>query len=211
MRLFVALDIEAPIRARLAAFVNEVRNLAPEARWVGAQTFHITLKFIGERRPDEAKPIKQALAEIQVPPTTVHFHGTGFFPHPHNARVFWVGIEGDQQLALLAKHIDKSLAPLHVAPEEHPFAPHLTLARGGDTRHPRGGSGRPHSRSGDKANPCFAVLWDKLQSQAPPEFGVMTAGEFFLYESKLSSAGAQYTKLARFPLSPETSGNCVIG
>ena len=28
----------------------------------------------------------------------------------------------------------------------------------------------------------------------------MTAREFYLYESKLSPAGAQYTKLSRYPL-----------
>ena len=34
-----------------------------------------------------------------------------------------------------------------------------------------------------------------------PDFGTMTAHEFCLYESKLTPAGARYTKLARFPLS----------
>jgi 2'-5' RNA ligase len=200
MRLFVALDIEAFIRARLEEFVAAHRHLAPEARWVGAQTFHITLKFIGERRVDEAEAMRQALARIQAAPVTLRFCGTGFFPNPRSARVFWVGIEADASLAALAQRVDRGLSQLQVAPEERPFSPHLTLARGGDARHPRGGSGRPHFQPGDQATRCFAALQEALQEQPAPDFGVMTAHEFFLYESKLSPAGVQYTKLARFPL-----------
>jgi 2'-5' RNA ligase len=41
---------------------------------------------------------------------------------------------------------------------------------------------------------------EQLAKMPPPEFGTMTATEFFLYESKLSPRGAQYTKLERFAL-----------
>jgi 2'-5' RNA ligase len=40
----------------------------------------------------------------------------------------------------------------------------------------------------------------KLQTVGQLEFGTMTAHEFYLYESKLSSSGAQYTKLSRYLL-----------
>jgi 2'-5' RNA ligase len=33
-----------------------------------------------------------------------------------------------------------------------------------------------------------------------PDFGTMTAREFFLYQSQLSRSGARYTKLERFAL-----------
>jgi 2'-5' RNA ligase len=33
-----------------------------------------------------------------------------------------------------------------------------------------------------------------------PAFGTMSPRQFFLYESKLSPKGAQYTKLESFPL-----------
>ena len=49
MRLFVALDIEDEIRNRIAEFVDEVRELAPQARWVAIDSLHVTLKFIGEK------------------------------------------------------------------------------------------------------------------------------------------------------------------
>ena len=49
MRIFVALDIDDAIRARLEQFLDGVRGFAPEARWVRPESMHVTLKFIGEK------------------------------------------------------------------------------------------------------------------------------------------------------------------
>ncbi len=40
----------------------------------------------------------------------------------------------------------------------------------------------------------------QLAALPPPEFGTMTAREFFLYQSQLSPKGSKYTKQARFDL-----------
>ena len=53
MRLFLALDIDDPICERITRFVDGVRNFFPDARWVKAESLHVTLKFIGEQ-PDNA-------------------------------------------------------------------------------------------------------------------------------------------------------------
>jgi 2'-5' RNA ligase len=193
MRLFVAVDIDAAIRERLARFRSQMKPLAPAARWVGENTFHITLKFIGEQSREQMEAIRTALSAIEAQPTTVSFRDTGFFPTPRAARVFWVGIEADANLALLAASVDATLARLGIPKEDRAFTPHLTLARAG-------GSGNPRRIAGDRPNSVFASLQRKLAEATAPEFGTMTATEFSLYESKLSPAGATYTKLARFPL-----------
>jgi 2'-5' RNA ligase len=43
----------------------------------------------------------------------------------------------------------------------------------------------------------------RLAGIPSPEFGTMTAREFFLYRSQLSSEGSRYTKIARFALSTQ--------
>jgi 2'-5' RNA ligase len=97
-------------------------------------------------------------------------------------------------LTSLAAALDERLAQLDIPKEEHSFNPHLTLARG------PGGSGSPGWRKGDGANSKFRRLQEKLAALPPPEFGTMTAREFFLYRSQLSPGGSRYTKLARFGL-----------
>ncbi len=88
--------------------------------------------------------------------------------------------------------MDRALEPLGIEREQRAFSPHLTLARSG--------SGRPQRGKGDRPNRLFAVLQERLARMPPPDFGTMSAREFFLYLSKLSPQGAQYTKLERFAL-----------
>ena len=48
MRLFVALDLPWDLRERLMALSG---HGIPGARWVPAENYHLTLRFIGKRRP----------------------------------------------------------------------------------------------------------------------------------------------------------------
>jgi RNA 2',3'-cyclic 3'-phosphodiesterase len=194
MRLFVALDIDVPIRERIARFVEGVRNFAPDVRWAKEESLHVTLKFIGEQAESSVNRIKEALAATAGRSTQVVFRGYGFFPTPNSARVFWIGMEAGPELAALAAEVDAKLTPLGIAQEERKFTPHLTLARSA------GGSGAPGRRKEDRPRRTFEHLQEKLSALPVPDFGSMTAREFFLYQSRLSPKGSTYTKLARFDL-----------
>lgn len=194
MRLFVALDIDDEIRARIGRFLDGVREFAPDARWVRVESLHVTLKFIGEKPAESVEQIKQALAMISTEAIPMSFRGHGFFPTPKSARVFWIGIESGACLPALAAAVDEATAAIGVPKEDRPFSAHLTLARGG------GRSGSPHWQKSDGANRNFQRLQEKLGNLPPPEFGTMTAHEFFLYESQLGRGGSRYTKIARFAL-----------
>src|SRR5438105_3157397 len=67
MRLFVGLDIDDPIRDRVSRFLEGVREFAPDARWVRPESLHITLKFIGEQKPERLDALKSALAGNHLP------------------------------------------------------------------------------------------------------------------------------------------------
>lgn len=190
MRLFVALDIDDVIRDRIARFLDGVRGFAPDARWARPESLHVTLKFIGERPEEEIDNIKRALETIEAGTFEMNFRGYGFFPSARAPRVFWVGIEGGPKLTSLAATVDETLARLGVPKEEHPFNPHLTLARG---------AGSPR-RKGDNPNRSFQRLQERLAALPTPEFGTMTSRECFLYRSQLSPSGSKYTKLAGFAL-----------
>ena len=194
MRLFVALDIDDEIRARILRFLEGVHPFAPDARWVKPESLHVTVKFIGEQPEAALDDLKRALETVRVPVKEVNFRAYGFFPTPKSARVFWIGMETGPELAALADAIDAEMPALGIAKETRPFSPHLTLARA------PGGSGAPHRRKSDKPNRIFQRLQEKLAALPAPEFGTMTPHEFFLYQSHLSPKGSTYTKLMRFPL-----------
>lgn len=194
MRIFIALDIDDDIRAAISRYMDGIRNFAPDVRWVRPESFHITLKFIGEQTPEQVEQIKRSLAVVKAAPFDVSFRDSGFFPNSKRPRVFWVGIEAPEALPKLASSVDHAVALVGVALESNPYKPHLTLAREG--------SGRPHPQPGDRPSSKLLRLAGKLQSLPQPEFGTMTAREFFLFESKLSPSGARYSKLQAFPMEP---------
>ena len=194
MRIFVALDIDPAIRERIARFLEGVRGFAPDARWVRPESLHLTLKFIGEQPEGRIEEIRRVLAGIEARPLDVAFRGYGFFPTSKSARVFWIGVEAGPELAALAAAVDDALAPLQIPKEDRAFSPHLTLARGGS------GSGAPRWKKGDGPNRQFQKLQEKLSALPNPEFGTMSARDFFLFHSELLRGGARYTKIGSFSL-----------
>jgi 2'-5' RNA ligase len=182
MRLFVAMDIPEGVRAAISAIVAKLRAAGPNARWVRIEGAHVTLKFIGETPDARVPEIRSALASIVPrPPIAIQFRGLGFFPNPRRPRVFWAGVEAAPDLAALAAAVETALYPLGIAREDRAFAPHLTLAR----------FDPPRSQD---------ALQSAIEKFGPVEFGGVTANEFHLYQSVLKRGGAEYTRLATFPL-----------
>jgi 2'-5' RNA ligase len=179
MRIFIALDIPAEVRVRLTEYMERTRPLAPHARWARVEGLHVTLKFVGHVSDTTVEQIKAALVSIKTPSFTVGFEGVGFFPNAKAARVFWAGVDGGEKLPRLASAIEAALEKMGIAREEKPYHPHLTLAR-------------------TSARPLREL--QPLLADTPPQFGTMSAREFFLYQSQPQKGGAKYTKLERFGL-----------
>jgi 2'-5' RNA ligase len=188
MRLFVALDIDEIIQQRLDDYVRTLQPRLPGVRFVRSNTYHVTLKFLGELA--NADDVRQCLRSVRAEVFEIAFSGVGFFPNERAPRVFWAGISAPP-LPGLAHRVDQSLATLGFR-EEAEFHPHLTLARNG--------SGRRRPLRSERAPEAFAQLAAIVSSSPAPEFGTMTAREFFLYESRLSGSGPSYYKLEAFAL-----------
>jgi len=179
MRLFIALDIPADVRTGLTSYMERARTLAAEARWARVEGLHVTLKFVGHVDDAVVEQIKAALRSIKAAPFEVKFAGVGFFPNPNAGRVFWAGVDGGNHLAHLALTTDAALEKLGFPSETKPYHPHLTLAR-------------------TSSRPLRGLK--PLLDEPPPQFGTMTAREFFLYQSQPQKGGSKYTKLERFEL-----------
>jgi RNA 2',3'-cyclic 3'-phosphodiesterase len=196
MRIFIGIDLDSEVRARISRFLEGVESFAPDARWVRPESLHVTLKFIGEQTPEQVEAIAERLRRVEGNAFQIRFAGYGYFPTAKAARVFWIGIQAPTDLAQLAADVDSAVAELGVPREGRPYSPHLTLARGGPGRR----SGSPKRQKGETANTIFAVLDKRLTAMGDLNFGVTTAAEFILYQSQLSPTGSKYTKPHSFPL-----------
>ncbi|MGB9433925.1 MAG: RNA 2',3'-cyclic phosphodiesterase [Candidatus Acidiferrum sp.] len=186
MRLFIAIEIPGAIRNALATFLKELREIAPQVKWVRAENLHVTLKFLGETDGKKLGEIETTLRAIRSSqPITMEFLGLGFFPNEKRPRVFWTGMDSSANLSQLAGAIDHGLHQCGFPLEDRPFLPHLTLAR--------------FNPPGLPPKLVAAAKEHGLRS-----FGSLTAREFHLIESRLKSTGAEYTTVQSFPFVTET-------
>ena len=180
LRSFLAADLSPQARAQAVRVIEQLRKGVPRGvRWVPEENLHLTLKFLGGVEPERiSRLIAEASSKLEgLAPFDVVLGGLGAFPNARRARVVWLGVRaGGAQLAQLARKLDTAAARIGVERERRPYRTHLTLGR---LRQPA-----PVALSGI---PC-------------PDGLPFSVEEVVLYESRLSSAGAQYIPLARLRL-----------
>jgi RNA 2',3'-cyclic 3'-phosphodiesterase len=180
VRLFIAIEISDEIRRKLDSFLDELRGVAPQVKWVRAANLHVTLKFLGNTDAARVSEIAGALQSIRSPqPVSLEFRELGFFPNEQRPKVFWAGLTSSPNLPALAADIDRAMHPFGFPLEARSFTPHLTLARFDPP-------GLPSNLGGI------------LKQHASDNFGSLSARGFHLIESKLKSTGAEYTTIHSF-------------
>lgn len=126
MRLFVAIDLPWSLRALL----SELSGAGiPGARWVSAENYHLTLRFIGETPAWRAEEIDAALSSLRGRGFPLTLSGLGTFNKGGRATALWVGVERSERLDHLRSKMETALQRAGLEPERRRFSPHITLAR----------------------------------------------------------------------------------
>jgi 2'-5' RNA ligase len=180
MRLFAALDLSGDARAAIAAeqaaIVSSLGDGARDLKVVRPEHMHLTLAFAGDA-PDAvgAAIVARMQPDIDQAPFELVFGGVDTFPPRRAPRTLWLGVIGGAD-AVIMLHV--SVASRFEAAGAHldrrPFQPHLTLARWRHTS----GSFRSKATDGNRRVARVEVA------------GVS------LYQSRLSSSGPTYVRLA---------------
>jgi 2'-5' RNA ligase len=184
-RLFVALTPPPELLAKVSALQQELRRLlpGPSLRWTRPGQSHLTLRFLGKVDLARLEALTATLATATGYSSSfeVRLCGLGVFPSARRPRVFWLGVqEPTGSLAALQSGVSTVTEAFAEGPTEERFHPHLTLAR---LQFPD-----PNTRR---------ILESRLNLET--EAGGWTAKEVELIRSYLSSEGARYETVARFP------------
>ena len=131
-RLFIAIDLPDDLKNALGKLTSGIDG----AKWVKREQMHLTLRFIGDVDDSGLEFIQSALQKIQSPSFDTHLEGVGQFPPKGSPRVLWVGLKSPPALNTLQRQINASITSLGLPPEDHPFSPHITLARFKSPPHP---------------------------------------------------------------------------
>ena len=129
-RLFIAIPVPDEVRAALAAALGPVRIRFRGGRWQSPDTWHLTLRFLGDTPVGEVPSIERAVrgAAAAGVPFRVALGEAGSFEHRRGGRVAWVGlVRGGPEVAALAARLAAALAPGE--PAGPPLQVHLTIAR----------------------------------------------------------------------------------
>lgn len=170
VKLFVSLSPPREIYTTLTRSFFPLREGVAGARWTKPEQFHFTLRFIGPA--DNVPALESACrgAARNVDPFELELRGLGVFPTEGPPQILWAGAgAGGETLIRLAADLESRLAQAGFPPPEHPFRPHLTLARfTGAPRLPEGFLAAHADR------PWFSFRADKIavMESQPTAYGV---------------------------------------
>jgi RNA 2',3'-cyclic 3'-phosphodiesterase len=191
MRLFVAIDVTAELRAKLAAVQRKFAETRADVRWVAPENLHITVKFLGEvddaRLAEILGRVVKAASEVPVFP--LELEGVGRFPEKGPVRVIMTRVLSvDQRLTRLHRLIDSALGGIGLPMDTRVLVPHLTL-------------GRVSSNHG------LNRLLRLLEKHDLDFFGSFDVGNVVLYQSLLGAGengSVQYVPVGRGSLAGES-------
>ncbi len=122
-RLFTALSIPDDLGAQLRMLQTDV----PGARWRHREHYHVTLSFHGNVTHEQAEALADELDHISGPPLTIAIQGVGWFGR-REPRALYARVAETDDLVRLARDCRKAGQRLGLKADDHPFAPHITLA-----------------------------------------------------------------------------------
>jgi len=123
-RLFTGLELPADVAFDLDLMKGGIIG----ARWIDRESFHITLRFIGDIDDGLAREIAYELDGVEARPFSLRLKGVGIFGgnKPHT---LFAGVEENADLRRLQSIHERICQVLGLGAEAHKFTPHVTLAR----------------------------------------------------------------------------------
>jgi 2'-5' RNA ligase len=184
MRLFIAINIPKKERDRIYRAAKPLREGDFPVRWVKPDLFHLTLKFLGEVRPEVVSDIEGVVETVceGTGPFPMEIRGFGAFPTIRRPRILWVGVDPSPALRCLKQDVEWTLSEHGFDRETRAFHPHFTL-------------GRAISEDGAGAFRGLDSLTAGLSCKAE-----VKVWKVDLMESHLSASGPRYEILSSFPL-----------
>ena len=178
-RLFVAIPLPQEIRTQLSLLGAGL----PGAKWVDADSLHLSLRFIGEVGGDLAEDIDAALQQVDAPAFDLSLSGIDCFESSGKVHTLWAGINKQPLLAHLRDKVESALVRAGCEPERRKFKPHITLAR-------------------LRGNTDGGRLGAFFQRYNHITFGPFPVESFTLFRSHLGGEKAHYEPLVDYPLEP---------
>jgi len=175
VRLFIGLEIPSDLADSLAM----LRGGLPGARWIDAENYHLTLRFIGNIDDALAQEVALLLGQVRRPSFELRLGGLASFGG-RRPRAVVAPAEPNAPLMELQAEQERLLRRVGLEPEGRKFTPHVTLARLRD--------------SSSRQVADYLATRGYFRSRSFP------VSRFVLFSSKASVGGGPYVVEAAYPL-----------
>lgn len=134
VRVFFAVDIPEPVKAKISQYIEQLRKLSKshQIRWSRPENLHITLQFLAEVQGDDVDKlithVSRALVGI-MPKIALSLKGLHVFPDPHRPRVLVIDVAPQDELAKLSQLIGQGVVDAGYEIEKRAYRAHITIGR----------------------------------------------------------------------------------
>ena len=132
LRTFLAIDVDAETRERLASVAAALRGGGAKVRPVAAENIHVTLNFLGDVADEALADVCRAAADVAAAnePFTFAVRGVQCMPPRGRVRIVWADVDdADGRLTDLQGQLTGAMSTLGFRPDAREYHPHLTIAR----------------------------------------------------------------------------------
>ena len=123
-RLFTGITIPADIALSLSFLHGGIRG----ARWIDQESYHLTLRFVGDVENGTASELLAALESTIGPSFEIELRDIGHFGNS-KPRALWAGVDAPPELIDLQARQERLCQRLGLAPAQRKYTPHITIAR----------------------------------------------------------------------------------
>ncbi|MFB0560516.1 MAG: RNA 2',3'-cyclic phosphodiesterase [Candidatus Lokiarchaeia archaeon] len=182
IRAFIAIDIEDNnIIQKILDIQGEISQTGAKLKLVESQSFHFTLKFLGNISSSMIDEIYGAMNRVEFSPFELELLGVGCFPSLSRINNIWIGTrKGGEEVSRIQNYIETQIRKLKFKPEKRKYTPHTTIAR------------VKSAYNKDK-------LAKIISNYSSLEIGSMTVESIRLKSSKLTPKGPIYSVLRSIP------------
>jgi len=178
IRTFIAIPIPLELANVLgdASAKMAYQDKSNAVRWVDQENYHITLAFLGDQEEHDIEDLAERLDEnLDVDNLSISI--SHFSPFPEGKpKLIAAMIDRNDSLRELHKQVVSSMNASPIEVDKRRFIPHVTLGRYRHSKNPFAGA---------------IISTTKLEVEIE---------EVTFFESTLTSSGAEYEALFRFPL-----------
>ena len=128
MRLFIAINFPAEIKAAIAEVRDSLKRTALQGNFSADENLHLTLLFLGECDVRQTNAIKTVMSETLFSEFTLMLDKAGYFKRD-GGNTWWIGLKENKSLSDLQAGLSERLRTEGFMLENRKYSPHVTIGR----------------------------------------------------------------------------------